>query len=179
MILPGMTISPPNFLTPSRLPRLSRPLRDEPPAFLCAICCSFRGTRAGCASDFRDSQHRLLLAVTFLAPVIVPPFLLEDDDLGRSHLLDNGGGTGRAVKGGLPDVVLGPQPKGGDRPRRRWRGPPIAGPVAGGLARSAVSNQISMAECTRPNSIFANGSSRIWAVGWELPPPKGRQAKHR
>jgi len=25
------------FLTPSRRPALSRPLRDEPPAFLCAI----------------------------------------------------------------------------------------------------------------------------------------------
>src|ERR1700741_3659282 len=38
IMLPGTTISPPNFLTPSRRPRLSRPLRDEPPAFLCAIC---------------------------------------------------------------------------------------------------------------------------------------------
>src|SRR5215472_4449998 len=38
MMLPGMTISPPYFLTPSRRPRLSRPLRDEPPAFLCAMC---------------------------------------------------------------------------------------------------------------------------------------------
>src|SRR5216684_5853443 len=37
MMLPGMTISPPNFLTPSRRPALSRPLREEPPAFLCAI----------------------------------------------------------------------------------------------------------------------------------------------
>src|SRR5680860_543456 len=37
MMLPGMTDSPPYFLTPRRRPALSRPLRDEPPAFLCAI----------------------------------------------------------------------------------------------------------------------------------------------
>src|SRR3954468_22486102 len=37
MMLPGITFSPPNFLTPRRRPALSRPLRDEPPAFLCAI----------------------------------------------------------------------------------------------------------------------------------------------
>src|SRR6476620_2287045 len=98
MILPGMTISPPNFLTPSRLPRLSRPLREEPPAFLCAICYSFRGWRASRASDFRDAQYRLLLAVPFLTTVIVPPFLLEDDDLGRARLLDDGGGDRSAVK---------------------------------------------------------------------------------
>src|SRR6266478_5995174 len=30
MMLPGTTISPPYFLTPSRRPRLSRPLREEP-----------------------------------------------------------------------------------------------------------------------------------------------------
>src|SRR5512132_47752 len=37
MMLPGITSSPPNFLTPSRCPGLSRPLRELPPAFLCAI----------------------------------------------------------------------------------------------------------------------------------------------
>src|SRR3954452_12898785 len=37
MILPARTLSLPNFFTPSRLLSLSRPLRDEPPAFLCAI----------------------------------------------------------------------------------------------------------------------------------------------
>src|SRR6185437_16147946 len=37
MMLPGMTASPPNFFTPRRLDSESRPLRDEPPAFLCAI----------------------------------------------------------------------------------------------------------------------------------------------
>src|SRR5437763_6143380 len=37
MMLPARTDSPPNFLTPRRLLSLSRPLRDEPPAFLCAM----------------------------------------------------------------------------------------------------------------------------------------------
>src|SRR5438309_9992695 len=91
MMLPGITISPPNFLTPSRRPPLSRPLRDDPPAFLCAICCSCLRGRIVRATDVDDAQHRLLLAVSLLAPVIVPPLLLEDDDLGRLRLLDRGG----------------------------------------------------------------------------------------
>src|SRR5205809_805895 len=37
MMLPGITTSPPNFFTPSRLPAESRPLRELPPAFLCAL----------------------------------------------------------------------------------------------------------------------------------------------
>src|SRR5512137_264084 len=37
MILPGMTLCPPDFLTPRCRPAESRPLRDEPPAFLCAM----------------------------------------------------------------------------------------------------------------------------------------------
>src|SRR5438105_7101491 len=37
MMLPARTASPPNFFTPRRFDSLSRPLRDEPPAFLCAM----------------------------------------------------------------------------------------------------------------------------------------------
>src|SRR3954471_18357769 len=37
MMLPARTVSLPNFFTPRRLLSLSRPLRDEPPAFLCAM----------------------------------------------------------------------------------------------------------------------------------------------
>src|ERR1700761_1253442 len=37
MMLPATTASPPNFLMPRRRPAVSRPLREEPPAFLCAI----------------------------------------------------------------------------------------------------------------------------------------------
>src|ERR1700724_3718082 len=79
MMLPATTASPPNFLTPSRRPRLSRPLRDEPPAFLCAILRAPRPRRRTGRRrriDLGDPQHRLVLTVAVLAPVIVPPLLL-------------------------------------------------------------------------------------------------------
>src|SRR5579864_1271201 len=93
MMLPATTISPPNFFTPNRRPRLSRPLREEPPAFLCAICCSPRPARRRTAAarggvDPGDPQHRLVLAMAVFAPVILPPLLLEDDDLVGATLLD-------------------------------------------------------------------------------------------
>src|SRR5271166_5108420 len=97
MMLPGITASPPNFLTPSRRPRLSRPLRDEPPAFLWAIRNSFLHAGLGCrlrpsrAANSGDAQHRLVLAMTLFPPVIVPPLFLEDDDLCRANLLDDRG----------------------------------------------------------------------------------------
>src|SRR3954447_13496096 len=37
MILPGTTTSPPYCFSPRRRPAESRPLREDPPAFLCAI----------------------------------------------------------------------------------------------------------------------------------------------
>src|SRR6056297_788357 len=37
MMLPGITASPPYFFTPRRRPAESRPWREEPPAFVCAI----------------------------------------------------------------------------------------------------------------------------------------------
>src|SRR5216683_1929151 len=98
MMLPGTTISPPYFLTPSRRPRLSRPLREEPPAFLCAIRHSFLMPRAGRTRDRGNAQHGLLLAMPLLAAVIVPPLLLEDDDLRRPALLDHGGGDRGALE---------------------------------------------------------------------------------
>src|SRR5260363_423829 len=41
IILPARIDREPNILTPSRLDSESRPLRDEPPAFLCAIYIAF------------------------------------------------------------------------------------------------------------------------------------------
>src|SRR5262249_12131201 len=90
-MLPATTISPPNFLTPSRRPALSRPLRDDPPAFLCAILRSPRPAPAagsGGRVDLGDPQHGLVLAVPVLAPVLVPPLFLEDDDLVGAAVLD-------------------------------------------------------------------------------------------
>src|SRR4029077_3775264 len=106
MMLPGITISPPNFLTPSRRPALSRPLRDEPPAFLCAILNLLRRRlllrrrsflRAG-QPDLRDLQHGLVLAMAVLAAVILPPLFLEDDDLVGAALLDQGGTDRGAIE---------------------------------------------------------------------------------
>src|SRR5258708_6849758 len=108
MIWPGTTISPPNFLTPSRLPRLSRPLRDEPPAFLCAICRSFLALRTVRAPDPGNAQHGLLLAMTLLTPIIVPPLFLEDDDLVGAPLLDDGGADRGTVQQRRAGRDLGP-----------------------------------------------------------------------
>src|SRR5437764_9701241 len=101
MMLPGSTISPPNFLTPSRFPALSRPLREEPPAFLCAISNLLDRSAAG--ADLGDPQHGLVLAVAVLAAVILPPLLLEHDDLVGAAMLDQGGadrGAGQQRRAG-------------------------------------------------------------------------------
>src|SRR4051812_15853689 len=56
MMLPARTACPPNFFTPRRLLSLSRPLRDEPPAFLCAMTNYFA---------FGDFLAPLLAAAAF------------------------------------------------------------------------------------------------------------------
>src|SRR4051812_18677027 len=105
MMLPGITISPPNFLTPSRRPALSRPLRDEPPAFLCAILNLLRRRLRRRRSfflpgqpDLGDLQHGLMLAMAVLAPVILSPLFLEHDDLVGAALLDQGSADRRAIQ---------------------------------------------------------------------------------
>src|SRR5260221_9635224 len=97
MMLPGTTVWPPNFLTPRRRPRESRPLREEPPAFLCAIVVSplLAGLDAG------DAQHGERLAVPVLAAVVVPPLLLEDEHLVAAYLLDDLGRDGGAAGAAL------------------------------------------------------------------------------
>src|SRR5215469_16660337 len=95
MMLPGSTISPPNFLTPSRRPALSRPLREDPPAFLCAISNLLGRSVPG--ADLGDPQHGLVLAMAFLTPVILPALLLEHDDLVGAAMLDQGGADRSAV----------------------------------------------------------------------------------
>src|ERR1700739_3636291 len=107
MMLPGMTISPPYFLTPSRRPRLSRPLREEPPAFLCAIGHFLLMPRITGTSDIGDAQHGLVLAMPLLAPIILPPLLLEDDDLGRPALVDHRGADRGAGEQRRPRRDLG------------------------------------------------------------------------
>src|SRR3546814_17287113 len=66
-MLPGTTASPPNFLTPRRRPAESRPLRELPPAFLCAMAQSSFFLAAGfLAAGFLLAAF---LAGAFLAAV--------------------------------------------------------------------------------------------------------------
>src|SRR3954452_23665198 len=95
MMLPALTAWPPKSFTPRRLPALSRPLRDEPPAFLCAIVLSPSGRR-----DLGDAHDGQVLAVAALAPIVLAALLLEDDDLRAAGLLDHGRRHGRARDGG-------------------------------------------------------------------------------
>src|SRR5215468_3299198 len=90
-MLPASTCSPPNFLTPSRRPAVSRPLREEPPAFLCAIALSdpYLSAAALRADDLLDAHHRLMLAVAALAARVLAAALLEGDHLGGPSLLDD------------------------------------------------------------------------------------------
>src|SRR5437763_12644722 len=78
MMLPARTVSLPNFFTPRRLLSLSRPLRDEPPAFLCAMSNYFAfglflaAALAG-AAFFVDPDSALALAgAAFLAGFSAP-----------------------------------------------------------------------------------------------------------
>src|SRR5574338_915509 len=159
-MLPARTASLPNFLTPRRRPAESRPLRELPPAFLCAMtsCSSalllrlagrllrrrllrggllrlgrrlpgLGGFRLGLAfglrlglrlrlvrgllqlglraagQDVGDAHHGQQLAVALLAPVVVAPLLLEDDDLVALALLEHGGDNGRALDQGRADAL--------------------------------------------------------------------------
>src|SRR5688572_27523549 len=90
MMLPGITASPPNFLTPSRLPAESRPLRELPPAFLCAMGGRLR-ERSG-DRDVGDAHDGQQLPVAVLAPEVLAAPLLEDDDLVALDLLEQRAG---------------------------------------------------------------------------------------
>jgi hypothetical protein len=106
--MPDTTAWPPKRFTPSRWPSESRPLREEPPAFLCAIVLlllprpllrlglgfdlgRIGGLRAA-GEDFLDAQHGEVLAVALRAAVIVPAPLLEDHHLVGAVLRDHARG---------------------------------------------------------------------------------------
>src|SRR5262245_46086587 len=67
MMLPASTFSPPNFFTPRRLDSESRPLRDEPPAFLCAI-----GVLLGAQSYSFSAAAAAFFGAAFLAGLVSP-----------------------------------------------------------------------------------------------------------
>src|SRR3954468_18218513 len=75
MMLPARTFSPPNFFTPWYFGLLSRPFREEPTPFLCAI--GFLSAE----SDVADLHFREALPVPLLARVVFPALVLEHDDL--------------------------------------------------------------------------------------------------
>src|SRR5947209_1973673 len=95
MISPPVTAWPAKTLTPSRLAFESRPLRDEPRPFLCAICAVLL-LRAGgglrppaTASrelDLRDLDAGQLLTVAG-APLVAPLGLELDDPELRAALV--------------------------------------------------------------------------------------------
>src|SRR6201991_401044 len=99
MISPPVTVWPANTFTPRRLGFESRPLREEPRPFLCAISLT---------ADLGDADPRQLLAVAGATLVAALGLELEHaqlrpalvrDDLG----VDDGGkalDTGIAVAGG-------------------------------------------------------------------------------
>src|SRR5580658_7246906 len=101
-MLPAMTLWPPDFLTPRRRPSVSRPLRDDPPAFLCAMgeCSSGR-------VDAGDPQHGDMLAMPVAAAAVLPAALFEDDDLVQPILRDHGRGDRRAGNGGAANGQAG------------------------------------------------------------------------
>src|SRR6266550_3115796 len=83
-IFPARTVSPPKTFTPRRCPWLSRPLRELPPAFLCAIAYS-----PTLRFDCRNLECGLVLPVALLPAVAFSPFFLEDADFFGSDLADN------------------------------------------------------------------------------------------
>src|SRR5205823_1954145 len=79
MMLPARTVSLPNFFTPRRLLSLSRPLRDETPAFLCAMSNYFAlgdvlaALLAGAAFFVDPVSVLALLAAGFFAAAFSAP----------------------------------------------------------------------------------------------------------
>src|SRR5258708_23088216 len=89
MMLPARTFSLPNFFTPRRLLSLSRPLRDEPPAFLCAMTGYFAfgvflaAALAG-AAFFVDGVLAGFLAAAFFGAGPLPFAALSSSGAGFS-----------------------------------------------------------------------------------------------
>src|SRR5262245_20423883 len=84
---PCGTHCPAKRLTPSILGWLSRPLRELPTPFLCAIAVS--ALPAGRRVDPRDPDGREFLSVPLASRVVLPALELEDPDLlPAAHLHD-------------------------------------------------------------------------------------------
>src|SRR5690606_29872409 len=86
MMLPALTAWPPNSFTPRRLLSESRPLRVEPPAFLCAMSQILLKESGLDASDL-DFGEPLTVALTL--HVVLAATELDDGDLVVAALTDH------------------------------------------------------------------------------------------
>src|ERR1700754_799771 len=86
MISPPVTVWPANTFTPRRLAFESRPLREEPRPFLCAISPT---------ADLRDADPRQLLAMAGATLVAALGLELEHAQLRAALVRDDLGGDGR------------------------------------------------------------------------------------
>src|SRR5215831_2700288 len=106
MIAPAVMGSPPNAFTPSRLACESRPLRELPPAFLCAIAvaCSVAYSVAyfpgALSDDAFDLELGESLAVPLVPPVVLAPLHFEDGELLASTVCHDRRFDGRACEDG-------------------------------------------------------------------------------
>src|SRR5262249_57500391 len=81
-IEPAVTCWPPNRLTPSILPWLSRPFRALPTPFLCAMVSVSVVIDSAAGVDARDPDGGVPLPVPLPAPVVLPALQLQHQDLG-------------------------------------------------------------------------------------------------
>src|SRR5512132_2347341 len=72
IMLPAVTNCPPKRLTPSRWELESRPLRELPTPFLCAIALGL---------DLGDAHGAHRLPVSAVPPVVLPALELDHEDL--------------------------------------------------------------------------------------------------
>src|SRR5262245_7128609 len=87
MIPPARTTLPSYSFTPSRLDLLSRPLRELPTPFLCAILRSSLSCLRSGDLDGLDLEPRQRLTMAGLAPVALLGLHLEDYELRPAKVL--------------------------------------------------------------------------------------------
>src|SRR5918992_4377753 len=99
MMLPARTVSPPYFLMPRYFGLLSRPFREEPTPFLCAMVSS-----VSAEADVVDLHFGKALTVPLLPGVVLPTLELEDDDLVAAPVTDDLADDLGALDGGCASL---------------------------------------------------------------------------
>src|SRR6202789_1971665 len=124
MTLAATIFWPPQSFTPSRRPALSLRLREEPPAFLCAMGVLLLLA----ARDRRDLDLRERLAMAALAMRVLAALLLEGDDFLALAMLEDLGrdrGAGNERRAMLRLFAAPPQQVGQPEPVAPRRGDPL------------------------------------------------------